>query len=144
MESRIRVLLLTLAVTLCGGCAHLHWPFHRHAKAPPTQAQQEATADAAAAAAQAAPPPTGIEPQVERRKVKGPKIRSKNVELGASVKFEGDHKFTVNCGAGFRVLPTDWLAIRIEAQDLVFKSDFLGTDRLRNNLEASLGATVYF
>src|SRR5260221_11133609 len=84
MESRIRVLLLTLAVTLCGGCAHLHWPFHRHAKAPPTQAQQEATADAAAAAAEAAPPPTVIEPQGERRKVKGPKIRSKNVELGAS------------------------------------------------------------
>ena len=240
MESRIRVLLLTLVVTLCGGCAHLHWPFHRHAKAPPTEAQQEATADAAAAAAEAAPPPTVIEPQVERRKVKVPKIRSKNVELGASfgeisiesytaapltglrfdyhvtedfffeasagramagktsfetlggnvqlltvderrftyynlslgynflpgevflgrnlamtsgfylvggigsVKFEGDHKFTVNFGAGFRVLPTDWLAIRIEAQDLVFKSDFLGTDRLRNNLEASLGATVYF
>jgi len=240
MESRIRVLLLTLVVTLCGGCAHLHWPFHRHAKAPPTQAQQEATADEAAAAAEAAPPPTVIEPQVERRKVKVPKIKSKNVELGASfgeisiesytaapltglrfdyhvtedfffeasagramsgktsfetlggnvqlltederrftyynlslgynflpgevflgrnlamtsgfylvggigsVKFEGDQKFTVNFGAGFRVLPTDWLAIRIEAQDLVFKSDFLGTDRLRNNLEASLGATVYF
>jgi outer membrane beta-barrel protein len=240
MESRIRVLLLTLVVTLCSGCAHLHWPFHRHAKAPPTQAQQEATADAAAAAAEAAPPPTVIEPQVERRKVRVPKIRSKNVELGASfgeisiesytaapltglrldyhvtedfffeasagraiagktsfetlggnvqlltvderrftyynlslgynflpgevflgrnlamtsgfylvggigsVKFEGDQKFTVNFGAGFRVLPTDWLAIRIEAQDLVFKSDFLGTDRLRNNLEASLGATVYF
>ncbi len=51
-----------------------------------------------------------------------------------STKFEGDQKFTVNFGAGFRVLPTDWLAIHIEAQDLVFKSDLLGTDRLRNNL----------
>ena len=61
-----------------------------------------------------------------------------------STKFEGDQKFTVNFGAGFRVLPTDWLAIRIEAQDLVFKSDFLGTDRLRNNLTAHIGATVFF
>ena len=61
-----------------------------------------------------------------------------------SVKFEGDQKFTVNFGAGFRVLPTDWLVIHIEAQDLVFKSDFLGTDRLRNNLAATLGASVYF
>jgi outer membrane beta-barrel protein len=63
--------------------------------------------------------------------------------MGA-VKFEGDQKFAVNFGAGFQVLPTDWLAIRIEAQDIVFKSDFLGTDRLRNNLAAYLGATVYF
>ena len=39
------------------------------------------------------------------------------------------------------MLPTDWLAIRIEAQDLVFKSDFLGTNRLRNNLKAHIGAT---
>jgi len=50
----------------------------------------------------------------------------------------------VNFGAGFRVLPTDWLAVRIEAQDIVFKSDFLGTNRLRNNLAAYLGASVYF
>jgi outer membrane beta-barrel protein len=233
-----------LVVTLTIGCAHMHWPFHRHASKPPpppmTQAEQDTAADAAAAAAEAAPPPTVIEPEVERRKIKVPKIKSKNVELGASfgeisiesytaapvtglrfdyhvtedfffeasagramagktsfetlggnvqlltvderrftyynlslgynflpgevflgrglamtsgfylvggigsVKFEGDQKFTVNFGAGFRVLPTDWLAIHIEAQDLVFKSDFLGTDRLRNNLTASLGATVYF
>src|SRR5712691_11576976 len=88
MESRIRVLLLMLAGTLCGGCAHMHmhWPFHRHVKAPPpqTQAEQDAAADAAAAAAEAAPPPTVIEPQVERRKIKVPRIKSKNVELGAS------------------------------------------------------------
>ena len=42
------------------------------------------------------------------------------------------------------MLPNDWLAIRIEAQDMVFKSDFLGTNRFRNNLSAYLGATVYF
>lgn len=60
------------------------------------------------------------------------------------VKFEGNEAFTVNFGAGFRVLPTDWLSIRIEAQDLVFKSDFLGTNRLRNNLTAHIGASVYF
>ena len=63
--------------------------------------------------------------------------------MGA-VKFEGDQRFAVNFGAGFRVLPTDWLAVRIEAQDIVFKSDFLGTNRLRNNLAAYLGASVYF
>jgi outer membrane beta-barrel protein len=61
-----------------------------------------------------------------------------------SVKFAGDQHFTVNFGAGFRVLPTDWLAIHIDVQDLVFKSDLLGVDRLKNNLLAHIGATVYF
>ena len=42
------------------------------------------------------------------------------------------------------VLPTDWLAIHIDAQDLVFKSDLLGVDRLKNNLQVHLGATVFF
>ena len=248
MENRIRVLLLASLLVLTSGCAtlhrHMHWPWHRHAQAQ-AQAQAsaqdaDAAADAAAAAADGAPPPVVIEPQVERRKIKVPKIRAKNVELGAyfgelsiesytaapvvgvlfdyhvtedfffeaaagraksgktsfetlggnvqlltdaerrftyynlslgynflpgevfigrnlamtsgfyllggigSTKFEGDQKFTVNFGAGFQVLPTDWLTIRIEAQDQVFKSDFLGTDRLRNNLSAHIGATVFF
>jgi outer membrane beta-barrel protein len=229
---------------LTSGCAtlhrHMHWPWHRHAKTQASAQDADAAADKAAAAADAAPPPTVIEPQVERRKIKVPKIKARNVELGAyfgelsiesytaapvvgvsfdyhvtedfffeaaagraktgktsfetlggnvqlltdaerrftyynlslgynflpgevflgrnlamtsgfyllggigGTKFEGDQKFTVNFGAGFRVLPTDWLTIRIEAQDQVFKSDFLGTDRLRNNLAAHIGATVFF
>jgi outer membrane beta-barrel protein len=251
MENRLRVLLLTSGLVsvllLTSGCAslhrHMHLPWHRHKSEAQQQAAAQAAdaaADAAAAAADAASPPTVIEPQVTRRKIKVPKIDSQNVELGAnfgeisiesytaapvvgvkfdyhvtedfffeasagrakagktsvetlgggiklltdaerrftyynlslgynflpgevflgrslamtsgfyllggigSTKFEGDQKFTVNFGAGFRVLPTDWLAIRIEAQDLVFKSDFLGTDRLRNNLTANIGATVFF
>jgi outer membrane beta-barrel protein len=61
-----------------------------------------------------------------------------------SVKFAGQQNFTVNFGAGFRVLPTDWLAIHIGMQDLVFKSDLLGVDRLKNNLQGHIGATVFF
>ncbi len=244
MENRIRVLLLASLLVLTSGCAtlhrHMHWPWHHHAKNQASAQDADAAADAAAAAADAAPPPVVIDPQVERRKIKVPKIKAKNVELGAyfgemsiesytaapvvgavfdyhvtedfffeaaagraktgktsfetlggnvqlltdderrftyynlslgynflpgevflgrnlamtsglyllggigSTKFEGDQKFTVNFGAGFRVLPTDWLTIRIEAQDQVFKSDFLGTDRLRNNLSAHIGATVFF
>ena len=242
MENRIRVLLLASALTVTGGCASLrqHWPWHRHADAQVAGQSADAAADAAAAAAEAAGPPTVIEPQVERRKIKVPKIDARNIELGAyygeisiesytsepvaglvfdyhvtedfffeatagratagktsyetlggnvvlltdderrftyynlslgynflpgevffgrnlamtsgfyllggigSVKFEGQQQFSVNFGAGFQVLPTDWLAIRIGADDLVFKSDFLGTDRLRNNLQAHIGATVFF
>ena len=240
METRIRVLLLATLFAACSGCASLHrlWPFHgkEAAAAAPTEADQAAEATAA----QAAIAPTVIEPEVERRKIKVPRIRSSDFELGGyygeisiedfgaapvsgvrldyhitedffleanygrsragktsyetlagnvqlltdserrysyynlslgydflpgevflgknrtytsglyllggfgSTNFAGDQKFTANFGAGFQVLPTRWLSLRLEAQDMVFRSDLLGVDRLKNNLTAHLGASVYF
>ena len=61
-----------------------------------------------------------------------------------SVDFAGDQKFTVSFGAGYRVLPTDWLAIHVRMQDRVFDSDLLGEAKLTNNLEANIGLTVFF
>src|SRR3954469_18134468 len=61
-----------------------------------------------------------------------------------SVKFAGDNRLTLNLGAGFRVLPTDWLAIHIGVQDRVFDSDLLGETKVTNNLETLLSATVFF
>jgi outer membrane beta-barrel protein len=61
-----------------------------------------------------------------------------------STKFAGDQHFTLNFGAGYRVLPTDWLAIHLDVQNLMFQSDLLGEDKLTNNLGAWLGATVFF
>jgi outer membrane beta-barrel protein len=232
MESRIRLfLLMTVSLALCG-CASLHWPW-RHA--PPTPAGD---ADIPANGSDTAP--RVIEPQVERRTVKVPKIHATDIELGGyygeisiedfgaqpvagarldyhitedfffeavygrakagktsfetlggniqlltpderrftyynlslgynllpgevflgrnlamtsglyllggigSIKFAGDQNFTANFGAGFRVLPADWLAIHIDVQDLVYKSSLLGVDRLKNNLQATIGAAVLF
>ena len=42
------------------------------------------------------------------------------------------------------LLPSDWLAIHIQVQDRVFRTDLLGVSKLTNNMEASLGATVFF
>jgi outer membrane beta-barrel protein len=239
METRIRVLLLAALVTLTSGCATVHrlWPFHHKVAAEaPTPTDEAAATTAAAAAVQ----PTVIEPEVERRKIKVPRIHSQNFEIGpyfgelsiedfsaapvtglrldyhvtedfffeasygrskagktsyetlagnvqlltdserrysyynlslgydflpgevflgrgraytsglyllggvGSTNFAGDQKFSVNFGAGFQVLPTRWLSLRIEAQDMVFRSDLLGVDRLKNNLTAHVGATVYF
>jgi hypothetical protein len=42
------------------------------------------------------------------------------------------------------VLPSDWLAVEIGVMDRVFESDLLGTTKLTNNLEAHIGATVFF
>ena len=61
-----------------------------------------------------------------------------------STKFAQDQKFTLNFGAGYRVLPTDWLTVHIDVQDRVFESDIFGTNKLTNNLEARLGVTVFF
>ncbi len=63
--------------------------------------------------------------------------------IGA-VKFAGDQNFTVNFGSGFRVLPADWLSIHIDVQDLVFRSDVTGVNELKNNLQATIGAAVFF
>src|SRR6202162_6279746 len=72
MENRIRILLLSLVALGCSGCAI----FHRHAK-------QDDSAQASSDSDNNAPPPTVIEPQVERRNIKVPTIRPSNLELGA-------------------------------------------------------------
>ncbi len=61
-----------------------------------------------------------------------------------SVDFGGSDHLTLNFGAGFRVLPTDWLAIHIAVQDRVFDSDLLGETKVTNNIEMLLSATVFF
>jgi outer membrane beta-barrel protein len=61
-----------------------------------------------------------------------------------STDFAGDKKFTVNFGAGYRVLPSDWLAIHITVQDRVFQSSLLGVTKLTNNIEMRIGTTVFF
>jgi outer membrane beta-barrel protein len=61
-----------------------------------------------------------------------------------STDFAGDSKFTVSFGGGYKVLPADWIAVHIGVQDRVFQSDLLGVDKLTNNIEATIGATVFF
>jgi outer membrane beta-barrel protein len=61
-----------------------------------------------------------------------------------STKFAGDQQFTLNFGAGYRVLPTDWLTLHIDVQDRVFKSDIFGSSKLTNNLEARIGVTAFY
>lgn len=65
--------------------------------------------------------------------------------LGAgSTHFAGDDYFTVALGAGYRLLPTDWLAVHIDARDHAFESDLLGEKKLTHNLQFTLGVTAFF
>jgi len=240
MENGIRVLLLTVALAALSGCASVRNWYHHREEVKDAQAQAREDARQAEQSPDDDTAPRVVEPQVERRKIKVPKIRSTNVELGldygalsiedfgtnpsygatlayhvtedfffqgeygrskggrtsfetlggniqlltpaerrftyydlslgynflpgeaflgrghaltsafyvlggiGSTDFAGDNKFTVNFGAGYRVLPSDWLAIHITVQDRVFQSDLLGVTKLTNNIEMRVGTTVFF
>lgn len=61
-----------------------------------------------------------------------------------STEFGGDDRFTINGGVGYRLIATDWLAVRVDVRDHVFKSDLLGESETRHNFEFSTGITVFF
>jgi len=63
--------------------------------------------------------------------------------LGAT-RFANDDRFTVNFGAGYRFLLTDFFAIHLDVRDHLFDIDLLGEDKTVHNLEAHLGLTVFF
>jgi outer membrane beta-barrel protein len=60
------------------------------------------------------------------------------------VDFAGDKKFAVNFGAGYCVVPTNWLAVHITVQDRTYESSLFGSNKLTNNIEARIGTTVFF
>ncbi len=61
-----------------------------------------------------------------------------------STRFGGDDRFTVNVGAGYRFLLTDFLAMHLDVRDHMFDTDLLGRPKTVHNLEAHLGFTVFF
>jgi outer membrane beta-barrel protein len=58
--------------------------------------------------------------------------------------FADDDRFTINFGAGYRFLATDWLAVHLDVRDHIFDIDLLGKDKTAHNLEMSTGVTVFF
>jgi len=241
METGLRLLLLSLCGLSLSGCASLrHWLDRDN----PPPAQNSEPTDVLSARAEKAeadePAPRVVDPEVERRKIKVPKIDTENFELGGffgvlsvedfgsnpvygvtaayhvtedfffqaeagrsqagrtsfetlggniqlltdderqftyyslglgynflpgevflgrgramtsalyvtmglgDTKFAGDDHVTANLGAGFRVLPTDWLSLNVGLQAHLFNSDLLGSSKLTSNLQAQIGVTVFF
>jgi outer membrane beta-barrel protein len=67
------------------------------------------------------------------------------VSLGAgSTRFAGDDNFTLIAGAGLRLLVTDSIAAHLGVRDQMFESDLLGSKKLTQNLQFSLGLTAFF
>jgi outer membrane beta-barrel protein len=61
-----------------------------------------------------------------------------------STTFAGDDRFTLSFGAGWRLLPLDWLAIHADVRDHVFDIDLLGQQKRAHNIEAHVGVTFFF
>ncbi len=92
MESRLRVLLLIAAALALGGCSL--WPFHKKART------EEVPVEVTSAEGTA---PSVVEPQVTRRNVKTPKIKSSNFEIGPYVGTYSAEDFGVNPVLGVRL-----------------------------------------
>ena len=67
------------------------------------------------------------------------------LSLGAgSTRFGGDDNFTLIAGAGLRLLVTDTFAAHLGVRDQMFESDLLGSKKLTQNLQFSVGLTAFF
>jgi outer membrane beta-barrel protein len=67
------------------------------------------------------------------------------LSLGAgSTRFAGDDNFTLVVGAGLRLLVTDSFAAHLGVRDQMFESDLLGSEKLTQNLQFTVGLTAFF
>ncbi len=58
--------------------------------------------------------------------------------------FAGDRRLTWNVGVGYRILLTDWLALRLDIRDHLFDIDVIGEDKTTHNIAIAGGLTVFF
>ncbi|MFK8053756.1 MAG: outer membrane beta-barrel domain-containing protein [Woeseiaceae bacterium] len=61
-----------------------------------------------------------------------------------STQFGGDDLFTINVGAGYRLLINDVFALRLDFRDHAFDTDLLGESKTAHNLAGHLGFTFFF
>lgn len=60
------------------------------------------------------------------------------------VEFVERDSVSYSFGFGIKMLPTDWLSLRLEARDNLFESDLLGENEWKHNFEINLGFGIFF
>jgi outer membrane beta-barrel protein len=60
------------------------------------------------------------------------------------VKFADKDQFALNFGVGERLLITDWLAMHLDVRDHIFETDLTGRTKNVDNIEATIGLTVFY
>lgn len=63
---------------------------------------------------------------------------------GGSTDFGGESQFTLTLGGGYRVLLTDYFAVRLDVKDHIFNSEIIGEEKDTHNIQYTLGATFFF
>lgn len=58
--------------------------------------------------------------------------------------FIDEDRLTYQLGFGLKVLPADWLAVRVDARDYLFDSDLLGENKLTHNFAISFTLSAFF
>ena len=58
--------------------------------------------------------------------------------------FIDEDRLTYQVGFGLKVLPADWLALRLDARDYLFESDLLGENKLTHNFAISFSVSAFF
>jgi len=61
-----------------------------------------------------------------------------------STKFGGDNRFTLNIGAGYRMILSDNVIVHIDMTDHIFDNDILGTEKSTHNLSFTTGISLFF
>ena len=58
--------------------------------------------------------------------------------------FGGSTWTTVNVGVGYRLYLNDWIALRFDLRNHIFNRSIFGEDDSTNNIELSIGPSVFF
>ncbi|MDP2562862.1 outer membrane beta-barrel domain-containing protein [Psychrobium sp. 1_MG-2023] len=61
-----------------------------------------------------------------------------------STEFAGDNRFTVNVGAGYRVILSDNFIVHVDMTDHIFDNDVLGVEKTTHNLAFTAGVSLFF
>lgn len=61
-----------------------------------------------------------------------------------STDFAGNDEFTVTFGFGIKVLPADFIAVRLEARDYMFDTEVTGEKKTTHNLQTTLNVSWFF
>jgi outer membrane beta-barrel protein len=60
------------------------------------------------------------------------------------VKFADKDQFALNVGVGERLLVTDWLALHLDVRDHIFETSLTGRTKNVDNIEATIGLTIFY
>jgi len=61
-----------------------------------------------------------------------------------NTEFAGSDRFTINYGAGYRILLNDSFSLTVDFRNMVFDVDVFGENKVSNNLQFLIGAGWFF